>query len=294
MACEMTLGGEASESIATTACALAFEQIGPYRVLRVIAAGGMGTVYEGLRTDIDRRVAIKVLHADIAGRPDAQARLYREASAVNRVGHPGLAEVSEVEPLPGGGLYLVMEFLRGETLAARLARCGGRLAIVDLLELGIRLADILTVAHRHGVIHRDVKPENLLLTSDAEPSPQMPALKLIDFGLAYVQSESERAKLPWPEQLTELDTQPGARIGTPQYRAPELGTESETDRDLQHQSPAIDAYALGCWPKQSLCAAHRKVVDERSTETLIPSAASAPCEASPAAVPDHLPAPHTP
>lgn len=229
MACEVTLGGEASESIATTACALPFEQIGPYRVLRVIAAGGMGTVYEGLRTDIDRRVAIKVLHADIGGRPDAQARLYREASAVNRVGHPGLAEVSEVEPLPGGGLYLVMEFLRGETLAARLARCGGRLAIVDLLELGIRLADILTVAHRHGVIHRDIKPSNVMLV----PDPQMPSgerVKLIDFGIAKLATASTVENDPTPRDTV---------LGTPAYMSPEQCSGTT------HIDGKSDVYALG-------------------------------------------------
>jgi serine/threonine-protein kinase len=159
--------------------------------------------------------------------------------------HPSIARLLHADTLPDGTEYLVLEHVAFGSLRERICTQKEPLAIVSVLRFLQSAAEALAYAHSHGVIHRDVKPENLLLTSDTEPSPQMPALKLIDFGLAYVQSESERAKLPWPEQLTELDTQPGARIGTPQYRAPELGTESETDRDTQHQSPAIDAYALG-------------------------------------------------
>ena len=95
------------------------DHIGPYRILGVLGNGGMGTVYEGLQTDIERRVAIKLLHANLAGRADAKARLHNEARIVNRVGHPGLVQISEVGRLPSGSVYLVMELLRGETLAVR-------------------------------------------------------------------------------------------------------------------------------------------------------------------------------
>ncbi|HNN91276.1 MAG TPA: protein kinase [Pseudomonadota bacterium] len=206
-----------------------YERIGPYRVLRMIGQGGMGTVYEGLRAGIDRRVAIKILHPDLAAKPDARARLYREASAVNRVGHPGLAEVTEVEHLPDGGLYLVMEYLRGETLAARLARSGGLLPLHTAVQLGIRLADILVAAHAHGVVHRDIKPSNIMLVPDSQ-MPDGERLKLIDFGIAKLASETLS-----PTDKTPQDTV----LGTPDYMSPEQCSNSP---QIDGQS---DVYTLG-------------------------------------------------
>lgn len=208
---------------------LPYEQIGPYQVLRVIGVGGMGTVYEALKPGIERRVAIKILHPDLAARPDARARLFREASAVNRVGHPGLAEVSEVEHLQDGSLYLVMEFLRGETLSARLQRSGGRLPIRDAVQLIASLADILSSAHLHGVVHRDIKPSNVMLVRD----PQMPGgerVKLIDFGIAKLA----------PSPLASHDQTPQDTVlGTPDYMSPEQCSGSA------HIDGKSDVYGLG-------------------------------------------------
>lgn len=205
------------------------ERIGPYRVLRVIGQGGMGTVYEGLRAGIDRRVAIKILHPDLAAKPDARARLYREASAVNRVGHPGLAEVTEVEHLPDGGLYLVMEYLRGETLAARLVRSGGTLPLHAAVQLGIHLADILVAAHAHGVVHRDIKPSNIMLVPDSQ-MPDGERVKLIDFGIAKLASEA----------LLETEKTPqDTVVGTPDYMSPEQCSNSP------HIDGKSDVYTLG-------------------------------------------------
>lgn len=206
-----------------------YEQIGPYRVLRVIGQGGMGTVYEGLRAGIERRVAIKILHPDLAAKPDARARLYREASAVNRVRHAGLAEVTEVEHLPDGSLYLVMEYLRGETLAARLQRSGGVLPLRAAVQLTLRLADILAAAHAHGVVHRDIKPSNIMLVPDSQ-MPEGERVKLIDFGIAKLAS----AALPTPDQ-TPQDTV----LGTPDYMSPEQCSNRVT---IDGKS---DVYALG-------------------------------------------------
>jgi serine/threonine-protein kinase len=130
-------------------------EIGPYRIVGVLGDGGMGTVYEGLQPDIERWVAIKVLHAELAVRKDAQARLQQEARVTNRVAHPGLVQISEVGRLPTGQLYLVMDLLRGETIADRLIRNKGMLPLCDTVSVGIQLAEILLAAHQRGVVHRD-------------------------------------------------------------------------------------------------------------------------------------------
>lgn len=218
--------------------------VGEYRLERLLGQGGQGMAFLARHRRLGHLVVIKILRP-LQNHAEQRGRFLREGQALGMLAHPSIARLLHADTLPDGTEYLVLEHVAFGSLRERICTQKEPLAIVSVLRFLQSAAEALAYAHSHGVIHRDVKPENLLLTSDAEPSPQMPALKLIDFGLAYVQSESERAKLPWPEQLTELDTQPGARIGTPQYRAPELGTESETDRDTQHQSPAIDAYALG-------------------------------------------------
>lgn len=220
---------EPSELPQGAPASIPYEEIGPYRILGVIGIGGMGTVYKGLQPDIQRHVAIKILHPELATRPDAQARLYREACAVNSVGHPGLVQISEVEPLPDGNLYLVMDFLRGETLAARLQRCGGKLSVGAALSISAALADILAAAHQAGVVHRDIKPSNVMLVKDSQV-PGGERVKLIDFGIAKILSSG----LPG-EDKTPQDTV----LGTPAYMSPE---QCAGDANIDGQS---DVYALG-------------------------------------------------
>ena len=112
------------------------ERIGPYRILRLLGKGGMGAVYEGLHEAIERRVAIKVLHAELGRRADMATRFINEARAVNRIDHPGLVAVSDFGQLPDGMAYIVMEFLKGETLGQRLKRINSRLPTNDVIRLG--------------------------------------------------------------------------------------------------------------------------------------------------------------
>ena len=126
--------------------------IGPYRIVRKIGEGGMGVVYEGLNEALARRVAIKVLHAEVAGSASVVERFFNEARAVNLIEHPSLIQISDFGRQPDGSAYLVMELLRGESLAARMRR--GPLPAVMLLQVAWQLADALVAVHAKDIVHR--------------------------------------------------------------------------------------------------------------------------------------------
>ena len=113
------------------------ERVGPYRLVRLLGKGGMGAVYEAIQEPIERRVAIKILHGRYAQEPEIAARFFNEARAVNIVDHPGIVQISDYGQLPSGVAYLVMEYLKGETLTQRIKRSsGGRLQQPEALRLG--------------------------------------------------------------------------------------------------------------------------------------------------------------
>jgi serine/threonine protein kinase len=137
------------------------ERIGPYRIIRLLGQGGMGAVYEGLHEAIERRVAIKVLHSELARRTDIATRFFNEARAVNRIEHPGLVQVSDYGQLPDGMAYIVMEYLKGETLGQRLKRTSSRLLTTDVIRLGRQICAALAAAHEKDIVHRDLKLKNM-------------------------------------------------------------------------------------------------------------------------------------
>ncbi|HLT09440.1 MAG TPA: serine/threonine-protein kinase [Micromonosporaceae bacterium] len=152
--------------------------LGRYVLLGVIGEGGLSVVYQALDTRRGRRVAIKMLNRTFAGDAHAQERIRREAALTERVDHPGVPRVYEFgdAPLPDGTVvpYVVMEHITGTVLAAHLA--GGPLPWPDAVRVVATVADVITAAHKRGVVHRDLTPENIMLTSDGA--------KVIDFGLA--------------------------------------------------------------------------------------------------------------
>jgi eukaryotic-like serine/threonine-protein kinase len=188
---------------------------GRYRIGALLAAGGMGEVWAARDLLLDRAVAVKVLGGALAGDGRAAERLRREARAAGRLDHPNIARVLDLGE-HGGRPYLVMELLEGESLAARLDRAGP-MAPAEAVRVVAAAADALEAAHRAGVVHRDVKPGNVFLTSDGE-------VKVLDFGIAWCAHEAT---------LTTGDL-----LGTAAYLAPE--------RVLGHQAtPAADVYSLG-------------------------------------------------
>jgi serine/threonine protein kinase len=148
-------------------------RLGPYEVLGLIGAGGMGEVYRARDTRLDRTVAVKILPTGLRADPERRVRFAREAKTIAGLSHPHICTLFDVGE-HDGATFLVMEDLTGETLAARLQK--GPLPLEQALGVAAEMADALAVAHRHGVIHRDLKPANVMLTKTGA--------KLLDFGLA--------------------------------------------------------------------------------------------------------------
>ena len=209
---------------------MTLERIGPYRIVRLLGKGGMGAVYEGFHETIERRVAIKVLHADLALRPDIATRFINEARSVNRIEHPGLVQISDYGHLPDGTAYIVMEFLKGETLGQRLKHLQGRLPTADVIRLGRQLGSALAAAHDKEIVHRDLKPDNIMIV----PNPDVPGgeqIKILDFGIAKV-AEARSG-------MSESNTHADALLGTPRYMSPE---QCKGSGGVDAKS---DVYALG-------------------------------------------------
>jgi serine/threonine protein kinase len=183
------------------------ERIGNYRMVRIIGDGGTSTVYEAVHEDIGRRAAVKVLHSSLTTDPELVRRFFQEARAVNIIQHPGIVGVLECGQLADSTTYIVMEYLEGESLAERLARYSGSLPLAEALRFSRQLASALSVAHQKGIVHRDVKPSNIMIVADAEAFAGE-RTKILDFGLAKLSaenvSESKRLEL----------TRPGTVMGT--------------------------------------------------------------------------------
>ena len=196
------------------------DKLGPYEILAPIGAGGMGEVYRARDTRLDRTVAVKVLPEHIARREDLRARFEREARAVASLNHPNICTLYDIGTQDGTGSYMVMECLEGETLAARIEK--GAIPLDQAIPIATQIADALDRAHRAGVTHRDVKPQNIMLTRDGG--------KVLDFGLA----KSTAKVAPTEETLTKVLTTEGTVMGTPQYMAPEQfeGKEADARSDI--------------------------------------------------------------
>jgi len=208
--------------------------LGPYSIQSPLGAGGMGEVYLATDTRLDRKVAIKVLPAHLSETPGLKDRFDREARAISSLQHPNICALYDVGH-EGELDYLVMEYLEGETLAERLER--EKLTIDQVLDIGIHIAEALDKAHRSGVVHRDLKPGNVMLTREG--------VKLLDFGLArigQVGGQPGSGSLPGlvsmataatPSPNTPL-TQEGTILGTFQYMSPEQleGKEADSRTDI--------------------------------------------------------------
>ncbi len=198
-----------------------------YRVLARAGDGGMGVVYRGEHIALNRRVAIKVLHPELNAVPEVVERFEREARAAAVLEHPNVVAVTDFGRTPDGMLFLVMEYIDGESLREALdAR--GPLSLAGTLDLARQVGAALARAHAVGIVHRDLKPENVMLVHrDGEPS----VVKVVDFGIAKVPPSHRR-----PEDAAR--TQAGMIYGTPDYMPPEqaLGGEVGT---------AADLYAMG-------------------------------------------------
>ncbi|HWR84280.1 MAG TPA: protein kinase [Candidatus Deferrimicrobium sp.] len=198
-------------------------KLGPYEILSPAGAGGMGEVYKAKDTRLDRIVAIKILPPHSADNPDLRQRFEREAKAISSLNHPNICTLHDIGQQDGVD-YLVMEYLDGETLSARLQH--GPMPVVDVLRFAIQIADALDKAHRQGLIHRDLKPGNIMLTREGA--------KLMDFGLARLHPTGGIVEGVSGITRTTPLTGEGTILGTLQYMAPEQleGKEADARSDL--------------------------------------------------------------
>lgn len=193
------------------------ERLGPYRLLRLLGRGGMGEVWLAHDSKLDREVAIKLMRRELMAREDAVKRFYREARAVARLNHPNIVQVYAIGE-EGPIIYMVMEYVDGETVSQRLKRLGP-LPLKECVNILLQAVEGLGYACARGIIHRDVKPSNLMISNEFR-------VKIADFGLAKM--------IEHDSQMTVA----GTAIGSPNYMSPEQARGEEAD----HRS---DIYALG-------------------------------------------------
>lgn len=198
-----------------------------YRIVKKLGAGGMGDVYEGVHELIGKKLAIKCLHADFSAHPEAVARFQREARAATAVGNEHIVDVSDIGELPDGSPFMVMEYLEGQELAGIVDETK-KISIPRAIKIALEILEALHAAHESGVVHRDMKPENVFLIRRGENED---FVKVLDFGISMITENSDAA-------LGRM-TQTGVAMGTPNYMSPE---QAKGDRDLDHRT---DLYSLG-------------------------------------------------
>ena len=215
--------------------ALVGQTVGNYRIVEVLGEGGMGAVFLGEHTEIESRVAIKVLHQQYVEDADIVRRFFDEARAVNRVDHPGLVQIHDYDRQDGIGVYLVMEYLKGRSLRDALKR-HNHLPQDQVVRIVLQVALALAAVHEKGIIHRDLKPENIQLV----PDPAVTGgerIKLLDFGIAKLRGDGSLGS----------STRTGMLLGTPLYMAPE---QCKDTKGVDHRA---DIYAVGAITYELLC-----------------------------------------
>jgi serine/threonine-protein kinase len=202
------------------------QTVGNYRVVAKLGEGAMGVVYLAEHPVIGRKAALKVVHPQHARNPEVVARFVNEATAINRIGHEHIVEVTDFGRTPGGDFYFTMEYLEGEALSDLIAR-DAPFELSRALGIAAQIADALGASHDHGVIHRDLKPENVFLVTRGENAA---FVKVLDFGLA---------KLVNRDGAAPHETRRGLVMGTPYYMSPEQ-CEGRLELDAR-----ADIYSLG-------------------------------------------------
>ena len=202
------------------------QTVGNYRITAKLGEGGMGAVYLAEHPVIGRKAALKVIHPQHARNHDVVARFVNEASAISRIGHQHIVEVTDFGRTDGGDFYFIMEYLEGQALSELIA-LQAPFAPARALAIAAQIADALVASHAHGVIHRDLKPDNVFVVPREEDAN---FVKVLDFGLAKLTNDNAAAP---------HETRAGVVMGTPYYMSPE---QCEGSRELDDRA---DVYSLG-------------------------------------------------
>ena len=204
---------------------------GTYKLTRAIGQGGMGSIYEAVHVRLPKkRFAVKLLRSEAARVPDLFARFRREAEVTTEIGHPNIVDVMDFHEMEDGRPYMIMEYLEGENLANRLAE-EGRMPPEDVLLLAQQVGSALQAAHDHGIVHRDMKPENIYLL-DSDDGLKA---KVLDFGISKIQHSKS------------IVTEDHSLLGTVYFMSPE-----QAEGAVKNIGPATDIFALGAICYQAL------------------------------------------
>ena len=272
--------GSVSEAIAQRMAPADPSQLAgtPYRLGRKIGEGASGVVYEAEHVELGRRVAVKVLGIEHASAQDSLERFRREARSVAKLSHPNLVQLYDLGKSLDGRVYLAMDLCEGETLDARLR--SGAMGWREAVGIAIETAGALEAAHAAGLVHRDLKPQNLMLARSPTARRAPPVVKLLDFGLATALTEGDAR----PTSAKERALHGFAVFGTPEYMAPEQVSGEAVDG-------RADVYALGCVLYEMLTgerafdgASSVVVMGKQLRETPLPPRVRAPLRRIPAVV----------
>jgi serine/threonine-protein kinase len=222
-------------------------------VEREIGSGAMGTVYAARELDGDRPVALKIIRRGQTADPTTLARFQREGRIIAGVSHPNIVRVFDVGQLDGEW-FISMELLEGTNLADALA-ARESFPLADTVPVVGAVLDALEIAHGHGIVHRDIKPQNIFLGA---ASGDPPSVKVLDFGVARVEGLSAQ------EQLTRS----GTILGTPEFMAPEQATGTKADARADLYSAACVAYAMLCGRPPFLESSPMRILMKQAFEPL--------------------------
>lgn len=204
-------------------------KLGPYEIIAPLGAGGMGQVFRARDPRLDREVALKILHTEVAGDPDRQRRFSQEARAASSLNHPNIVTVHDFAA-EGTTAYIVTELVDGESLGTLLER--GPLPLKKALDIAVQVSEGLAAAHDAGIVHRDIKPANIMVTKSG-------LVKILDFGLAKQQARTRDS-----DETVAAETIPGMVMGTVAYMSPEQGLGQQLDARSDQFSFGLVLYRM--------------------------------------------------